>query len=216
MKTYVLHYTPLIERRKHIENEMKRENIPFEFVFQYDRENLTDAEHALFSGDISNSEKSLVMKHIITLYNIIRENHPYALVLEDDVILDRDFNEKLAYYISLLPPDWDMIFIGNGCNLHIPQNEQQPGVFIYKKSTSYPGATRCTDSILISQKCARAIFNYLQMPGYKITQAIDWLYNEVLHALNMNVYWTEPTIVSQGSESNMFKSSIHHTPSPKT
>lgn len=213
MKVFVLHYTPLVERKKHIENEMRRENMQFEFILDYDREQLTDADTSRFTDKVSLSEQSLVLKHLHALRKIVDANYEYALVLEDDINLDRGFKEKLEFYQGLLPEDWDMVFIGNGCNLHIPEKDIIPGKFIYKKGHAFPGATRCTDSMLISNKCARAILEYIdsRQPEYKIEYAADWLLNNVLRSLNANVYWTEPTIVTQGSQNGLFETSIQHS-----
>jgi hypothetical protein len=118
-----------------------------------------------------------------------------------------NFTEKLNKYINELPNDWDMLFIGNGCNLHIPKKELKDGVYIYKKGTKN-GATRCTDSYLISKKCAEKIINIVNSENLIIKKPADWWLNEVLEKINANVYWAEPTIVSQGSQLKKFKSSI--------
>lgn len=37
-----------------------------------------------------------------------------ALILEDDVDLDPDFNKKLEKYYKLVPDNWDLIYLGTG------------------------------------------------------------------------------------------------------
>ena len=46
-------------------------------------------------------------------------NFEYNLVLEDDAILDKDFLSKLTRGLEQLPDDYDMLFLGDGCNYHI-------------------------------------------------------------------------------------------------
>ena len=37
-----------------------------------------------------------------------------ALILEDDIDLDRDFNQKLEKYYKQVPENWDLIYLGTG------------------------------------------------------------------------------------------------------
>jgi GR25 family glycosyltransferase involved in LPS biosynthesis len=37
-----------------------------------------------------------------------------ALILEDDIDLDPDFNQKLEKYYKQVPKDWDLIYLGTG------------------------------------------------------------------------------------------------------
>ena len=68
---------------------------------------------------------------------------------------------KLNSYINQLPKttDWDMLFIGDGCGLHIENKYIKPVVYIYKKSGD--SISRCTDSYLVSKKGAKKICNYI-------------------------------------------------------
>lgn len=96
---------------------------------------------------------------------IQKSNFKYNLVLEDDAILDKDFVSKLTRGLKQLPDDYDMLFLGDGCNLHIESSKIKADQFIYTKCrepTNWGGngGTRCTESILISQKCATKICNF--------------------------------------------------------
>lgn len=42
----------------------------------------------------------------------------------------------------------------------------------------------------------------------KITKPVDHWMNEVFKHIDLNVYWLEPTIVTQGTQSGKFKSSL--------
>lgn len=138
----------------------------------------------------------------------IKGNDDYILIFEDDVILDNDFNSKLNKYLMELPNDWDMLFIGSCCNLHIHKNELKKNVHIYKKS-HINGSTRCTDSYLIRKKCAQKIIDVINShTKYVILKPADWWLNDMLRHIDANVYWCEPTIVVQGTQIKMFKSSI--------
>ena len=213
MKIFVLHYSKLVDRKKSIIEQFKKQNITdYEFIEKYDVNEITDDESSLFEQNFKKSSISLHLKHIY-VYNLIAKNYLNALIFEDDIILSDNFKEILNKYISQLPKDYDMLFIGNGSNLHIQTDNLSPNKNIYEKClepTSWggDGATRCTDSYIISNKCAQILCKYINNLKYKINVQIDWWLNRAARDNNLKVYWAEPTIVSQGSELGLFKSSL--------
>ncbi len=42
----------------------------------------------------------------------------------------------------------------------------------------------------------------------KIEFAIDWYFNKIIPELKLNSYWTEPTLVHQGSEIGLFNTTV--------
>ena len=140
---------------------------------------------------------------------IEKSNYKYNLVLEDDAILDEDFVLKLKRGLEQLPDDYDMLFLGDCCNLHIESSKIKPNQFIYKKCREggggHPAATRCCDSMLISQKCATKICNFYEsIKTNNIYLPVDHWLNQVILDLKLDIYWMEPTIVKQGSETGLF------------
>jgi hypothetical protein len=105
-----------------------------------------------------------------------------------------------------------MLFIGDGCNLHIEKNKLINDKNIYQKCL-YPtnwggdGAGRCADSYIISKKCAKKLCEYINNLSYKINLPIDWWLNVAARDNNFKVYWAEPTIVTQGSQNGLFSQS---------
>uniref|UniRef100_A0A6C0EQH4 Glycosyl transferase family 25 domain-containing protein n=1 Tax=viral metagenome TaxID=1070528 RepID=A0A6C0EQH4_9ZZZZ len=212
MKIFVLHYSKLTDRKRHILEQFKIHNITdYEFIEKYDKSELTENDKKLFEENYNTSMVSLMLKHF-WVYSEISEKYDSALILEDDVLLADNFMDKLNNYINQLPEDFDMLFIGNGCNLHIESNVIIPNKNIYEKCL-YPthwggdGGTRCTDSYIVSKKGAKQICEYLNNLNYKINQPSDWWLNRALRDTNCKVYWAEPTIVTQGTETGLFQSS---------
>ena len=212
IKIFVLHYSKLTERKNYILEQFKKYNITnFEFIEKYDKDEITDSEIIIFDKTYKKSTMSLHLKHNY-VYNLIAENYDNALIFEDEVILSDNFLDKLNNYIYQLPEDWDMLFIGNGCNLHIEAHIIKPDINIYKKclhATNWGGygASRCSDSYLVNKKCAIKLCEYIKNLKNKIDIPIDWWINVASRDNNLNVYWAEPTIVTQGTESGLFKSS---------
>jgi GR25 family glycosyltransferase involved in LPS biosynthesis len=218
MKTFIVHYKKLLERKLFMLNQLDINSINAEFVDWYDRDTLKKAEAASFNLKwpfwflISKRERAsicITLSHIYCWTEVVRHKYEYALVLEDDAILSDNFRAILERYITHLPSDWDMLFIGDACNFHIP--DIKAGVHIYKKSLQPTpwggmGGTRAADSYLVSYKCAQKILDFIKS-GKKIDQQVDWWLNGVMRDCSLNVYWAEPTIVSQGSQCAKYKTS---------
>lgn len=211
MKVFVIHYKKLNERKIHILNQFKKHNITdYEFI-EIDRNELNSEDLTIFDPSNPNFQSAITLSHIYA-YKQISEKYDNGLIFEDDVILSEDFTYIFNKYLTQLHEDYDMLFIGNGCNLHIERNKLIPGKFIYPKGL-YPtswggdGASRCTDSYLVSKKCAIKLCNYINNLSYKINQPIDWWINRAARDNNFIVYWSEPTIVSQGTQNGLFNSS---------
>ena len=209
IKIFVLHYSKLTERKRCILEQFKRNNISnFEFIEKYDKDEITEEESNLFDKNYKKSTMSLHLKHYY-VYKQIAEKYENALIFEDDVILCDNFVKILQLFMYQLPDDYDMLFIGNGCNLHIPESELIPNKYIYSKCL-YPtswggdGATRCGDSYIVSNKCAKVLCECIDNLQNKIKLPIDWWLNEAARQNNFNVYWAEPTLVMQGSQNGTY------------
>ena len=212
MKIFVLHYSKLVDRKKNILEQFQKHNITdYEFIEKYDKDEITDDESSLFDINYKKSTMSLTLKHFY-VYKLIAKNYENALIFEDDVILCDNFIDKLNNYMSQLPEDYDMLFIGDGCNLHIEEHRLTPNKYIYEKCL-YPtswggdGGTRCCDSFIITKKCANKICEYINNLRNKINLPIDWLLNVVARDNNFKIYWAEPTIITQGSQNGLYKTS---------
>jgi GR25 family glycosyltransferase involved in LPS biosynthesis len=202
IKIYITHYTPLVDRKNNIIKQLNYYNIEnFEFVTEYDRENL---ENILLNKfiNLKMAEISLFMKHIKTYENIINDNdndNEYFLILEDDVILCDNFYNNLLLYLKQLPSNYDILCIGNGCNMHAKNTDNNNNIYV-------ADSIRCTDSYFISKQYAQILLNNFysdKIINLPVDHWINYVYNN-----NCSFYWAEPTIVYQGSESGFFKSSI--------
>jgi hypothetical protein len=192
MKVYVLHYTPLTDRKIHIDSEIKKNGLDADFIE-------TEEGPGNFSTKLSYARVSLFKKHIEAWKRISEGSDTKYLIIEDDAIFDDDFDVKFNTYLSQLPSNFDMLFIGSGCDLHI---NIPPGTI-----GLYPW-TRCTDSYVISPTCAQQMLRLVD--DNEIDDPVDHWMNKVIKQIDLKVYWAEPTIVRQGTCSSvrLFKSSI--------
>ena len=211
MKIFVIHYKKLINRKLFILEQFKKYNISdYEFI-EIDRDELHNHDISMFQKNYNNCQIAISLSHFYA-YKQISDKYDNGLIFEDDVILSENFIDILKKYMSQLPKNYDMLFIGNGCNLHIENHKLISNKNIYKKCL-YPtnwggdGASRCTDSYIISKKCANKLYEYINNLKYKINLEIDWWLNVAARDNKFKVYWAEPTIVTQGTQNGLFTSS---------
>jgi GR25 family glycosyltransferase involved in LPS biosynthesis len=211
MKIFVIHYNKLIERKAHILKLFRLHKITnYEFI-EIDRDELANHDTSMFEEGYNKAQIAITLSHMYA-YRQIAAKYDHALIFEDDIVLDPFFEKKFKKIIAQLSDNYDMCFIGSGSGLHIEANKIVKDKYVYRKcleETSWGGggATRCTDSYIMSKKCAVAICKYFDNLPYKINQAVDWWLNTVARDNNLRVYWAEPTIVTQGTISGLFESS---------
>jgi len=201
LKIFVCHWSKLQERKQFILDQFEKYNITnYEFVEMYDKDELTEEECSYF--DLEKCKISLSLKHFY-IYREIAAKYDEALIFEDDVILNAKFMENLGKYMKQLPADYDMLYLGDGCKLHINRKNIIHGINVYISQTS-----RCTDSYIVSKKCALQLCEYKDNLKNKITLPIDWWLNSAISDNNLKNYWAEPTICSQGTHTGLFKTSL--------
>ena len=116
LPVYVVHYTKLLKRKKYIENVLKEYFIKFKFIKKYDKEDLyldqnefsyeknsirfKNKIEELWEGqeakyrELSNAEISCFLKHIEALKQASNSDYKYSLIIEDDVIMSKNFYNK--------------------------------------------------------------------------------------------------------------------------
>ena len=234
-KIFLIHYTPLKDRKVHMDEILKKNNLEATYITEKDREDLTEEELKIFDLKrptngilpLNMAEVSVAMKHIEAYRKIIAEGIEHALILEDDIqLLVENFEEKMLEYYYQLPDDWDMMFVGCGWNLHVPKFvlDENPDRNVFLKgnkgtgkpeheATGWPicgGSTRCLDSYMITNSCAQKIVNiidnYYQGKLGRIGRPFDIWLNQIIESNRFNVYWGEPNLTRQDT----FKSSIKY------
>jgi GR25 family glycosyltransferase involved in LPS biosynthesis len=217
-KIYVAHYKPLEERKKNLLNIFSNLSLNVDWI-EEEPDDLFLKEKYDYSKNweqklselqlkehhekriLKKSEISLLYKHFKIYEDIVKNNIKTALILEDDIILSNNFIKDFNFSLYMTPRDWDFIFIGSGCNLKIEKNKIKDGVIAYLKE--HP-ASKCTDSYVMKLSSAKKIINTFT----PFTFAIDYELNYQMFKHNMNVYWWEPPVTSQGSQCGLYRSEI--------
>lgn len=210
MDTYIMHYTPLCDRKIHMQKQCDAAGITAIYIEEHDRDLLTEQQKAKFTG-LKLGLVSLILKHVEAWRLISKGTRPWGLILEDDAILCDNFLSRFNTYMTEVPDDFDILMINAGCDLHIPIVFIQPDKHIYLRGTHATvwgggGATRCTDGYVISKSCATNLVTLFHTYP-SISLELDWLMNDFLRKLNAVVFWAEPNLVRQGSQTGLFTSS---------
>jgi len=227
LKIYIIHYTKLVERKNSIEEILSEKDIPYEFIEEFDKEDISKADLNQFyvnnneiynekvklwaeSGKenykLNNAELSCSIKHLIALNKIKNENFKYFLIIEDDVIPK---NETFADDIKNLinkKTSWDALFIGEGMGEGFRNNKigyKRYFPFYSTFKIQHP-ATNCLDSYIVKKNSIDKILNNLT----PINMIIDWELAYQFYKMDLNIHWTKKSIFYQGSKNNIYNSTL--------
>ncbi len=219
-KIYIIHYTKLKERWRHMHMEMMKwfPKVPFEFIEVFDQEELTEKiiqenfepekYQAKFGRPFSRGEMSLCLKFKECFKRISSSPGEHFLVLEDDVV----FKEDPLKYISRIVTkcnneniNFDCVFMGEAA-MRVGDNRD---VF-FKIENQNPTNGLCT--VLYKKDAATRLSQDLE--NRKITQAMDWQFNDIFKELSFDVYWGKAitkhgsVLATTGTEYQSLKSSL--------
>lgn len=225
MKTYIIHYTKLDERKNNIISFLLDTNYDFKFITEYDKEYILDNSYYLqdnlkFDEKIKNlwdnnihkfrvlnpAEISCTIKHILAIKEISEQDDEIGLVLEDDAIpIENNFSDKISELISNAPSNWDSIFIGLGCGLEFMNQKLHKSQLINGNfvKVNHP-ATNCAEAYLLKKESAKRIYESI-IPFQLVS---DWELAYQFYKLDMNVYWSIPPLFYQGSKSGQYNSTL--------
>lgn len=211
-KINLIHYTKLTERLPAIEEQFKNSFFKLKVIDECDKEDLTKEELQIFDTDyLSLGEVSCFMKHVKVYENLVKnDTAEIAIVIEDDILIGRNFDKKLKKLLNILPENFDFVFFGaSKLNMHIPILKRRPFKYVYKKvntPTSWGGngISKTTDSYIISKYGATKIINKIKNSEI-LDDALDFWLNHTARELDLKGYWYEPTITKYNDkfESNL-------------
>ena len=178
------------ERRESIKKQFESLNIPFFLMDAYDADKLTEAERnkkiSLVNGyrfgeQFRPGEIACTMSHIKALMVARDLNWPYVIVLEDDVILAEDFVRRIKILRSILPSDWEHVYLSG-----IPRLGFNPPPQLQFPNVALTVFTECTHSMIIRDTSYDRIINYLK----KFETTTDDSYNQlIMNGLTSYTYY---------------------------
>jgi glycosyl transferase family 25 len=187
-KQYGLEYELVTESRDSAENEA--------WISQYFRENIRSIlpKGALFC----------TLVHILIYEKIIRENHKFAVIFENDVcFIGSDFVEKIGLVAKEAAglEEGFIISLENSTLLFPPWKEVRKDKLLYEAAKG-----RCAGAYLIDRKAAEIMLNDIKTD--KCARVIDWWHNDMIDRGVIKMYWAHPPLTEQGSFNGVHSSSI--------
>lgn len=202
---YVLNVRSFKKRRKHIEQELERFGLKAVFIHEWDIADLNEnvLERYFLNEDLRWAQKSIAMKHVAALERIIQNKYGAALVLEDDVVLSKNFCNGVNAAMRERPcyPKENVIFIGSGGNFYTPKSRREVGKSLYINKKG-----RFADSYIIGEKTAQMRLNWIKKN--KISKPIDNQFELIDNVLNILILWLEEPVVEQGSKNGLFSTAL--------
>jgi hypothetical protein len=224
---YIVHYHQEVKRKEYLDRVLPEFNIPYTFRNLYDRNSQEIFDERYFlntdtNRDIKNSvmssygkvlEKGMdsvslkgkayraaTLEHYKTYEHIVYNTYyEHVLILEDDVRFKDGILTALQDYEKKMPEDYDICYIGSGCDLNLPYPTLNL-IDLHPQKHS-----RCSDSYIINRKALKKIIA-TALPFYG---AIDWDLNYIQMVNNFNVYWATNPLIYQGSQHGHYESCFH-------
>ena len=205
LKCYISHYTKLIDRKKYMDKQLQDIQLhkicSIRWLTEFDKEDITPEQMNKYISKHNNFNTNMsywanAIAHINALEDLAKTDSD-GLIIEDDIVFNKNFTTELIKILNNLPEDWDMIFLSEGCNIHQPNIN--PNINLYKYNRS-----RCASCYLVSNKAAKKLISTIT----PITKAIDHSYNDEIIKHLLNSYLLEPTIAIEGSDIGLFKSTV--------
>lgn len=103
---YCINLKRRTDRRLSAAREFEREGLDVEFFAG------TDGCSDPVGLHVTASEYGCADSHMRVWRDIVAKGHPWGVVFEDDVLLDRGFKERMEALLKEAP-EWDMIFLGH-------------------------------------------------------------------------------------------------------
>jgi GR25 family glycosyltransferase involved in LPS biosynthesis len=213
MKYYLIHGVDKMRESRMI-NEFLNANIPLDdvcWIRCHNKDTLTyDFVKQLLIQTESNTcgipvaagcptlrpgQISCTFKHYLALEDMVKNNYPYAVIMEDNIFFNGNVPERINIYIQQLNnfyPDWDILFDTNWKTY--AEGPIINGLFVYPKSNEINqfghGGSRCAQFYLLTLNCSKKLYkNYIPF-----NNSPDWWMNDLFRKLNIKSFWAEPSI----------------------
>jgi glycosyl transferase, family 25 len=209
---YVLSVRTFTDRINHVQQEMAKHHLKFEFIFDYDIYAIDkELEEKYFSQNtnLSPAAKSITLKHICAWQKALKSGHQQILVFEDDVVLSNDFNVKLQNILEKLAnlkPGY-LIFLG-GADTKVPKEFFKTQADFYELSMPTAEAY-ITDLTAIKSRLTWLDNHKVSLPADHATVKID-------KDCSITQYWPKKALVTQGSVFGLFPTTLDKNRSKKS
>ena len=199
---YVITTKQFHSRHLHMGLIERRLNASFEYILDFDSEDITSGDLNAIDASMPLSSCSCLLKHFEAQRRFLATDQEYCLVLEDDVVLFDDFEngfKKAIEAASTIEPGW-LIFFGGADNkidqrfLHAKEND----LILRELSTA--------ECYLLDRKSCELRSRWLESNNF--SKPADHQIVLMDRELSIKHYWTSRPFATQGSITGRFPTSL--------
>lgn len=165
------------DRREKVEKEFLREGLENVEFFT--------ATDGCTHPRMNRGECGCTDSHIRLWKDIVKKEHPWALVFEDDARLVENFREKLEEVLAMLPNDWDYVNLGTIPGFHLSERRISRNLI--------KGSSTTAHAYLISQKGAKHLSHWN-------TPDVHFVVDIQIARTPLNMYYIEKAIAHQNTD----------------
>ena len=145
------------------------------------------------------------ISHFLAYERVVSDNLEGALILEDDIILDKKFvslfNQSIEEYRKVYHNQKILISYEDSPLWFVPRSQREKGRMLY------PGyRDRLSGAYFVNRNAANVIIKRLQ--SKKCDRAIDLFHYQLIKEKVIDYLWCHPTIASQGTATGAFTTSL--------
>lgn len=210
-KILVIHAASLKERGEHIDKMLKGMGLDYEFIKDADCDMLTDEllDRYVADGPEQMHEKSgkasCTIKHFMACERVLEEGLEGALVLEDDMVLHKDFVKRfeacMTEYEAHYQQESILISLEDSSLRFVPRSRRRKGQLLYDADKG-----RMAGAYYVNRHACQAIVDSLKEERCKIP--IDHYHNLLIKRGAIRCLWCQPALATQGSFMGLFGSSL--------
>ncbi len=139
---------------------------------------------ATYSNSNGAGAEGCKRSHLYIFQECLRNKNSSVLILEDDVVFDNNFSEQFIDFISKVPEDWDMLYLGG--------NHQRPPIEV--NAPVHRVQVFSTHAYAVKASLFPRVIKLLE----DATIPLDVAYRDVLHTdPEVNTYGCQPQIAWQ-------------------
>ena len=211
MKTLVIHPTHLKERGEHLDRMLRDIGLEYDIVNEGD-DDMRVKEY--LEKYLKNGQEEMLRKvprslctisHFLAYELILSEGLEGALVLEDDILLHKNFKIKFEQSIKEYQRHYQneriIISYEDSPLWLVPRSQREKGRMLY------PGyRDRLSGAYFINKHAAKAILEDLQ--AKRCDRAIDLYHYQLIQEKIINYLWCHPALATQGTATGAFETSL--------
>ncbi|KAF8972446.1 hypothetical protein BDZ97DRAFT_1781035 [Flammula alnicola] len=145
--------------------------------------------------------------HLIVIHKIANDISPdgsgVAIILEDDVDMEKDIHQQTRSLWPSLPDDWDVVFLGHcwsdeGRGLPLLSHILSETAHRSSRSRLHASTSpKCTHAYALSRIGARRLLLHLRYPPFAYSRAIDQAFSWLVESGRLKSFSVVPSLVVQ-------------------